>query len=154
MAVSAKTILLLNGPNLNLLGTREPAIYGTDTLDDHVARAAAACGALGWSLEHLQSNSESALVEAVHAARATADAVVINPGAFTHYSWALHDALGAFAGPVVEVHLSNPARREPWRHVSVVAPVALGTIAGFGGLGYEMAITVLARHFSSLGDTR
>lgn len=152
--MSAKKILLLNGPNLNLLGTREPAVYGTDTLADHIARADAACRDLGWSLEHVQSNSESVLVEAIHAARTTADAIVVNPGAFTHYSWALHDALSAFDGPVVEVHLSNPARREPWRHVSVVAPVSVGTIAGFGGLGYELAVTALAQYFASVADRR
>ena len=152
--MSAKKILLLNGPNLNLLGTREPTVYGTDTLADHVARADTACRSLGWSLEHVQSNSESTLVEAVHAARGSVDAIVINPGAFTHYSWALHDALGAYDGPVVEVHLSNPARREPWRHVSVVAPVAIGTIAGFGGLGYELAVAVLEKHFASPGNDR
>lgn len=152
--VSAKKILLLNGPNLNLLGTREPAIYGSDTLADHVARVERACRDLGWAVEHLQSNSESALVGAVHAARGTTDAIVVNPGAFTHYSWALHDALSAYDGPVVEVHLSNPARREPWRHVSVVAPVAIGTIAGFGGAGYELAVSALEKHFSSATDPR
>ena len=152
--MSAKKILLLSGPNLNLLGSREPAVYGTDTLADHVARADSACRNLGWTLEHLQSNNEATLVEAVHGARGSADAIVINPGAFTHYSWALHDALGAYDGPVVEVHLSNPARREPWRHVSVVAPVAIGTIAGFGGLGYELAVTVLDKHFASSGNVR
>ncbi len=150
--MSTKKILLLNGPNLNLLGTREPAVYGTDTLADHVARFEGACRELGWTTNHVQSNSESDLVGAVHVARATADAIVINPGAFTHYSWALHDALGAFDGPVVEVHLSNPSRREAWRHVSVVAPVSIGTIAGFGGFGYVLAIAALARHFAAVAD--
>lgn len=146
-SVTAKRILLLNGPNLNLLGSREPEVYGSDTLDDHVARVAGACDSLGWSMTHLQSNSEADLVGAIHAARGTIDAIIVNPGAFTHYSWALHDALSAYDGAVVEVHLSNPLKRETWRHVSVVAPVAIGTVAGFGGVGYELAVTALQRHF-------
>lgn len=133
-------LLLLSGPNLNLLGTREPEIYGTATLDDHVATARAAATARGWTLDHLQSNHEGALVEAVHAARDGVDAIVINPGALTHYGWSLHDALAAYDGVVVELHLSNPNQREPWRHVSVVAPVATGSIMGFGGAGYPLAV--------------
>lgn len=151
--MSARRILLLNGPNLNLLGTREPAVYGSATLDDHVANVKAACDSLGWSLAHHQSNSESELVGAIQTARGSVDAIVINPGAFTHYSWAIHDALAAFAGPVVEVHLSQPLKRESWRHTSVVAPVAIGTIAGFGGVGYVLAIEALSRHFGG-GDAR
>ena len=139
-------ILLLSGPNLNLLGTREPSVYGADTLDDHVATARRAAEAGGARLDHLQSNAERELVDAVHSARGTIDAIIINPGAFTHYSWALHDALAAFDGVVVELHISNPDRREPWRRTSVVAPVATGTIAGFGGDGYRLAVSaVLAR---------
>lgn len=138
----------MNGPNLNLLGTREPAVYGHATLADHVAAVEAACAAHGWSCAHVQSNSEAELVGAIHAARTTSDAIIINPGAFTHYSWAIHDALAAYEGAVVEVHLSQPLKRESWRHTSVVAPVAIGTIAGFGGLGYELAVEALARHFS------
>ncbi len=133
-------IVLLSGPNLNLLGQREPAIYGTGTLDDHVATASAAAAKAGYSLEHLQTNHEGDLVEAVHAARGRARAVVVNAGALSHTSWSLHDALAAFDGVVVELHLSNPAAREPFRHTSVIAPVADGCIAGFGGLGYRLAV--------------
>ena len=138
-------ILLLSGPNLNLLGQREPSVYGTDTLDDHVERARSAAGALGFVVEHVQSNHEGVLVDAIHAARNRCAAIVINPGAFTHYAWAIHDALATFDGPVVELHLSNPNAREPWRHTSVVAPVASGSIVGFGGHGYVMAIDAVGR---------
>jgi len=137
-------VLLLNGVNLNLLGEREPAVYGKATLADHAATAQAAAQAAGFELEHLQSNHEGELVEAVHAARGRCAAIVINPGAFTHYAWALHDALAAFEGPVVEVHLSNPNAREPWRHTSVVSPVATATICGLGGHGYTLAVQALA----------
>jgi 3-dehydroquinate dehydratase-2 len=137
-------VLLLSGPNLNLLGQREPAVYGTATLADHVATATAAADAAGLALEHLQSNHEGELVEAIHAARGRCAAIVVNPGAFTHYAWAIHDALAAFEGPVVELHLSNPNAREPWRHTSVVAPVATGSIVGFGGLGYRLAVEAVA----------
>ncbi len=134
------TLLLLSGPNLNLLGIRQPDIYGTDTLDDHVARARKAAEASGLKLEHLQANSEGELVDAVQGARGRVAAIVVNAGALTHYAWSLHDALAAFDGPVVELHLSNPGGREPWRHTSVIAPVATGTIAGFGGTGYRLAV--------------
>lgn len=137
-------VLLVSGPNLNLLGDREPDIYGHETLDDHVATAAAAARDHGLELEHVQANSEVALVDAIHDARGACHAIVINPGAFTHYAWALHDALAAFEGPVVELHLSNPERREPWRRTSVVAPIASGTIAGFGGAGYRLALDAIA----------
>lgn len=135
-----RRILLLSGPNLGLLGTREPEIYGTATLDDHVATARAVAESAGFELAHLHSDHEGELVEAVHAARREAAAIVVNPGALTHYSWSLHDALAAFDGPVVELHLSNPDAREPWRRTSVVAPVATGSIVGFGGLGYRLAL--------------
>jgi 3-dehydroquinate dehydratase-2 len=138
------TVLLLNGVNLNLLGEREPEVYGKATLADHVATARAAAEEVGLELEHLQSNHEGELVEAVHAARGRCGAIVINPGAFTHYAWALHDALAAFEGPVVEVHLSNPNAREAWRHTSVVSPVATAAIAGLGGHGYTIAIHAVA----------
>ncbi len=143
------TILLLSGPNLNLLGEREPSVYGTATLEDHVATARSAATAHGFELEHLQSNAEHELVDAIHGARGRCAAIIINPGAFTHYAWSIHDALAAFDGVVVELHLSNPDAREPWRRTSVVAPVATGTIAGFGGDGYRLAVdaaaSVLAR---------
>lgn len=138
-------VLLLSGVNLDLLGTRQPEVYGTATLADHVATATAAAEAHGLALEHLQTNAEHELVEAIHGARGRCAAIVINPGAFTHYAWSLHDALAAFEGPIVELHLSNPASREEWRKVSVVAPVATGTIAGFGGDGYRLALDAAAR---------
>lgn len=140
-----RSILLLSGPNLNLLGQREPAVYGTATLADHVATASRAAAAVGASVETLQSNHEGVLVDAIQQARGRVSAIVINPGAFTHYAWAIHDALATFDGPVIEVHLSNPDAREPWRHTSVVSPVATGTIAGLGGHGYELAVTAVAR---------
>ncbi len=138
-------VVLLSGPNLNLLGEREPSIYGSETLSAHVARAEMAASRHGLALEHLQSNHEGDLVGAVHSARGRADALVINAGALSHTSWSLHDAVAAFDGPTVELHLSNPAAREPFRHTSVLAPVAAGLIAGFGGLGYELAIDAVAQ---------
>ena len=142
-------VLLLSGPNLNLLGEREPEVYGKETLEDHVTRAREAAAAHGLELEHLQSNREGDLVEAIHAARGRCAAIVINPGALTHYAWSLHDALAAFDGVVVELHLSNPNAREPWRHTSVVAPVADGSIVGFGGAGYELALLAVSRLLGS-----
>jgi 3-dehydroquinate dehydratase-2 len=136
--MSERIVLLLSGPNLNLLGSREPEIYGTATIEDHVAAFTKALGD-GFEVEQLQSNHEGALVDAIQSARGRCAAIVINPGAFTHYAWAIADALAAFEGPVVEVHLSNPNAREPWRHTSVVAPVATGSIVGFGGAGYQLA---------------
>ncbi len=137
-------VLLLSGPNLNLLGDREPAVYGSASLAEYVATTATALAGHGHHLEDVQSNHEGDLIEAIHAARSRCAAIIINPGAFTHYAWAIHDALAAFEGPIVEVHISNPNAREPWRHTSVVAPVASGTIAGFGMIGYEMAVTAVA----------
>jgi 3-dehydroquinate dehydratase II len=137
-------ILLLSGPNLNLLGEREPAIYGTDTLDDHVEAAGEEAAKYGLVVEHVQSNHEGDLVDGVHWARERAAAIVVNPGAITHYGWSLHDALAAFEGPIVELHLSNPVSREPWRRTSVIAGVATGTIAGFGARGYRLAIEAIA----------
>jgi 3-dehydroquinate dehydratase II len=137
-------VLLLSGPNLNLLGDREPEVYGTATLDDHVATARQAAGAHGLTVEHVQSNREGDLIDAVHRARGRCAAIIVNPGALTHYAWSLHDALAAFDGPVIELHLSNPERREPWRHTSVISPVATGTIVGFGGLGYRLAVDAVA----------
>ena len=144
----AMKVLLLHGPNLNLLGEREPDIYGTATLDDHVATARAAAETVGLTLDHLQSNAESELVDAIQRARGVYDAVIINPGALTHYAWSLHDALAAYEGVIVELHLSNPNAREAWRHTSVVAPVATGTIAGFGGHGYALAVEAVRRALS------
>jgi 3-dehydroquinate dehydratase-2 len=142
---SRPTVLLLHGPNLNLLGQREPEIYGTATLADHVTTARTAAEAAGLTLEDLQSNAESDLVDAIHAARGRCAAIIINPGALTHYGWSLHDALAAYDGVIVELHLSNPNSREPWRHTSVVSPVATGSIVGFGGHGYVLAIEAVRR---------
>ncbi|MEY3493572.1 MAG: hypothetical protein RL413_990 [Actinomycetota bacterium] len=136
---------MLHGPNLNLLGQREPEIYGTATLDDYVQACSDWARDLGFDLEHLQSNHEGVLVDAIHAARGRCAAIVINAGAFTHYAWSLHDALATFQGPVIEVHISQPNAREPWRHTSVIAPVASGSIAGFGMLGYQLALQAVAQ---------
>lgn len=146
-------LTLLSGPNLDLLGEREPDVYGTERLEDHVRRARDAAAALGWQLEHVQSNHEGVLVEAVHAARGRAAAIVVNAGALSHTSWSLHDALATFEGVVVELHLSNPAAREPFRHTSVVAPVADGLVAGMGGLGYELAVEAAIRLAGSTEGT-
>lgn len=140
-----RPILLLSGPNLGLLGERQPEIYGAATLADHVRRAQRAASRSGFEMKHLQSEHEADLVEAVHQARGSVDAIVVNAGALSHYSWALHDTLAAFDGVVVELHLSNPDAREPWRRRSVLAPVADGSVAGFGGLGYELAVEAAAR---------
>lgn len=146
------TVLLLSGPNLNLLGDRQPGIYGTATLGDLVAEAEAAAGRHGLTIEHLQSNAEAGLVEAVHGARGRCGGIVVNAGALTHYGWSLHDALAAFDGPIVELHLSNPARREEFRHLSVVAPVATAVIAGVGAAGYRLAIEAMAALLEAPGS--
>ena len=142
-------VLLLHGPNLNLLGDREPEVYGTATLADHVATTERTLAPHGLTVEAFQSNHEGQLVDEIHRARRRCAAIVINPGAFTHYAWSIHDALAAFEGPVVELHLSNPNAREPWRHTSVVAPVAKGSIVGFGGDGYRLAAEAVAHLLES-----
>ena len=138
-------ILILSGPNLNLLGTREPDVYGSMTLDDHVAAATVVAKEAGHDVEHIQANGEGTLVDAVQGARGRADAIVVNPGAVSHYGWSLHDALAAFDGVVVEVHVSNTARRERWRHVSVVSPVADATLIGLGPHAYAMGVEAAVR---------
>jgi 3-dehydroquinate dehydratase-2 len=138
------TILLLSGPNLNLLGEREPHIYGTTTLDDLVALARETAAKLGHDVEHVQSNHEGALIDAIHGARGRCGAIVFNPGAFTHYAFALTDALALFDGVKIEVHLSNPHARERWRHRSVIAPVCDGSITGLKATGYRLAIEAAA----------
>jgi 3-dehydroquinate dehydratase-2 len=147
--VTAPIVLLLHGPNLNLLGEREPQIYGADTLDDYVAFTTAAAERHGLALESFQSNHEGELIDRIHDARGRCAAIIVNPGAFTHYSWAIHDALAAFEGVKVEVHISNPNAREPWRHTSVVAPVATGSIMGFGKHGYDLAVQAVAAKLAS-----
>jgi 3-dehydroquinate dehydratase-2 len=128
-----------------LLGTREPEIYGSATLSDHVNTVKAEASSHGIAVADLQSASESELVSAIHQAKGTHDAIIINAGALTHYSWSLHDALRSFPGKVIEVHLSNPGAREDFRHVSVLAPVVDGSISGFGGMGYALAVQALLR---------
>ena len=140
------TVYVLNGPNLNLLGVREPEIYGTDTLDDIAGALEDRGRELGLGIDMRQSNHEGHLVDWLHEAQAEgAKAVILNAGAFTHTSVALHDAVKAISVPVIEVHLSNPQARESCRRRSFVAPVARGTIAGFGALGYQLALDAAAR---------
>jgi len=138
------TILLLSGPNLNLLGEREPDHYGTTTLDELVAIASEAAAKRGHDVEHFQSNHEGALIDTIHAARGRCAAIVINPGAFSHYAYAIADALAAYDGVKIEVHLSNPHAREAWRHHSVVSPVVDATITGLRSAGYRLAIDAAA----------
>ncbi|HEX8670069.1 MAG TPA: type II 3-dehydroquinate dehydratase [Allosphingosinicella sp.] len=140
------TIYVLNGPNLNLLGTREPEIYGSETLDDIAGALEDRARELGLSVDVRQSNHEGHLIDWLHEAQAQgAKAVILNPGGFTHTSVALHDAVKAISVPVIEVHLSNPHARESFRRRSFVAPAAKGTIAGFGALGYQLALDAAAR---------
>ncbi|MDO5059822.1 MAG: type II 3-dehydroquinate dehydratase, partial [Neisseria sp.] len=134
------TVLVINGPNLNLLGTREPHIYGAETLDDVVRSLQQSAAEKGLALEHFQSNSEGALIDRIHAARGQADFIIINAGAYTHTSIALRDALAGTALPFVEVHISNVHAREPFRHHSYLSDQALGVIVGLGTFGYEAAL--------------
>ncbi|MGA2209063.1 MAG: type II 3-dehydroquinate dehydratase [Acidimicrobiales bacterium] len=138
-------LLLLSGPNLQLFGQRQPEIYGSETLPERVARATSTADRLGFDLEHVQSDSESGLVAAVLGARGRAAGIIANAGALSHYGWSLHDALACFEGVIVELHVSNPGARESWRRRSVIAPVASGVVAGFGGAGYEIAVEAAAR---------
>ena len=145
----AHQILVLNGPNLNLLGTREPTVYGSDTLADIVADLRELAAARGAELRDRQSNVEGELIDALHDARTWADGVIFNPGAFTHYSYALRDAISAVELPVVETHLSNVHAREPFRHTSVLSAVCLGVVAGFGRHSYAVALEALVRHLDA-----
>ena len=137
-------ILVLNGPNLNLLGIREPRVYGSDTLDDVRRLAGERAAELGLEIDFRQSNSEGELVDWIQEARGSADGIVINAGAYTHTSVALLDALAAVELPVVEVHLSNLFKREAFRRHSYIAPVAAGLISGFGAQGYALAVEAVA----------
>jgi 3-dehydroquinate dehydratase II len=133
-------VLVIHGPNLNLLGEREPEIYGTQTLADIDASLAALARELDAEVDCVQHNSEGAILDQLHAARSKYDAVVINPGAYTHYSYAIADAVAAMNVPVIEAHLSNIAAREQFRRTSVIAPVCTGSIAGFGSESYRLAL--------------
>lgn len=138
------TILVLHGPNLNLLGTREPELYGSASLEEIDGRLAKLAAELGVGLSVTQSNHEGELVEAIQKARGVAACIVINPAAFTHTSVAIRDALLASEVPAVEVHLSNPKKREPFRHTSLIADVVVGSVSGFGPLSYELALRAAA----------
>ena len=145
------SLLILNGPNLNLLGTRQPEVYGRVTLDDIKTMCEAHAQARGVTLCFEQSNHEGALVEALHAARSTHDAVILNAGAYTHTSVAIMDAITSIGLPVIELHLSNVLARESFRHTSYVAPVALGVICGFGARGYTLAMDAALNHLGHDG---
>jgi 3-dehydroquinate dehydratase-2 len=144
--LAAKTIYILNGPNLNLLGMREPEIYGSETLDEIAGQAEDHAQVLGFDVDIRQSNHEGHLIDWLHEAAAEkAHAVILNAGALTHTSIALYDAIKAIDTPVIEVHLSNPAAREAFRHKSFIAPVAKGTICGFGAFGYQLALDAASK---------
>lgn len=149
--ISLKQILLLHGPNLNMLGIREPGIYGAQTLETINAGMAAAADRLGVALEAFQSNHEGALIDKLHEAYGVKDGIVINPGAFTHYSYAIRDAIGSIGLPVVEVHLSNIHKREQFRHTSVLAPVCVGQICGFGANSYTLGLEALVQYLKENG---
>lgn len=147
--MSPQTIALLHGPNLNLLGQREVDIYGTTTEADLVARVEKVAALHELTVEFFQSNHEGELVDFVHKARGRLAGIIVNGGALSHYGWSLHDALAAYDGVVIEVHLSNTGKREKWRHDSVLTPVSKGTITGLGPDGYEFATEALARTLNS-----
>jgi 3-dehydroquinate dehydratase-2 len=146
--MSSITILVLHGPNLNLLGLREPEVYGKTTLDDINAALTALAAQRGAQLNILQSNHEGVLIDAIHAARMTAQGILINPGGFTHTSVALRDAISGVSLPAVECHLSNVYKREEFRHKSLIAPVCVGTLAGFGWRSYIHGLNALLDHIA------
>lgn len=140
------SILLVNGPNLNMLGKREPEVYGSQTLDDIVGHLEKIMlDEFGGSLAHVQSNHEGDIIDAIHQAMGVHDGIIINPGAFTHYSYAIRDALSSVVLPTIEIHMSNVHAREEFRHHSVIAPVVIGQIVGLGADGYEWALRALVR---------
>ena len=140
MSAKVMRILVLHGPNLNALGTREPAVYGRATLDDIHGLLEALALQLGCEVECRQTNHEGVLIDALHSAKGSADGVLLNPGGLTHSSVALRDAVLAAGIPVVEVHLSNPHARETFRHISLISGAAVGVVLGFGPAGYELAL--------------
>ncbi|QFT80971.1 3-dehydroquinate dehydratase [Roseovarius sp. THAF27] len=143
------SILILNGPNLNLLGTRQPEVYGTTTLGDIEAQCRAVAEDLGVTLAFAQSNAEGALVNRIHDARGTHHGLILNAGAYTHTSIALMDAISSTEVPTIELHLSNIHAREDFRHTSYIARVAVGVICGFGAHGYTLALQAMARHLET-----
>ncbi|MFC4078241.1 type II 3-dehydroquinate dehydratase [Salinithrix halophila] len=138
-------VLVLHGPNLNMLGKREPDVYGHETLDQVNNRLIKMGTEMGLTVETYQSNHEGHLIDRIHSAEGTVDAILINPGALTHYSYALRDALASIAVPAIEVHISNIHQRESFRERSVTAPVTHGQIVGFGTFGYELALTAVVK---------
>ena len=143
------SILVLNGPNLNLLGQRQPEVYGATTLAEIEETCRAKARDMGLGLDFLQSNSEGALIDAIHTARGVHDGLILNAGAYTHTSIALMDAISSVELPAIELHLSNVHARETFRHTSYIARVAVGVICGFGPAGYELAIDAMARHLEA-----
>ena len=146
---AAYRILVLNGPNLNRTGIREPSVYGSATLDDINNAIAEAASSLGIEVEFFQSNHEGVLIDCLHDADGRFDGIILNAGAFTHYSYAIRDAIASIRVPTVEVHMSNVAAREDFRHTSVISEVCIGTIAGFGNFSYHLALAALAQRFKN-----
>ncbi len=147
-----KKVLVLNGPNLNMLGIREPEVYGRLSLADIEEQLVKLADSLGGlQLEFFQSNVEGELINRLHQAYGRIDGIIVNPGAFTHYSYALRDAFGSVSIPAIEIHLSNIHQREAFRHISVLAPLMIGQIAGFGAYGYELALMALKRYLEQKG---
>ncbi len=144
-------ILIINGPNLNMLGLREPGIYGADTLDTIEQNLRSLAQELSIEIEFFQSNHEGEIIDRIHQAHGNMDGIVINPGAFTHYSYAIRDAFSTVNIPAVEVHLSNIHKREAFRHLSVISPVAIGQICGFGAHSYVLGVLAIVHHLQKLG---
>jgi 3-dehydroquinate dehydratase-2 len=141
-----KKVLVINGPNLNMLGVREPGVYGSMSLQDIQQKLQGLADELSLELEFYQSNHEGGIIDTLHLAFGRVDGILINPGAFTHYSYAIRDAITSVALPTVEVHMSNIHKREAFRHLSVIAPVAIGQISGFGAYSYEVGLRALHQH--------
>jgi 3-dehydroquinate dehydratase-2 len=144
--IRMKKILIINGPNLNMLGVREPGIYGSATLKDVEESLLRLSAELGVEADFFQSNYEGAIIDRIHQAFGQCDGIVINPGAFTHYSYAIRDAIDSVKIPTVEIHISNVHAREEFRHHSVIAPIAVGQIMGFGIYGYQLALRAIVNH--------